>query len=436
MNSQEAVNLVNIQLKKCNSPFLSEIEHQLFIDSWNGISYEKTAFKVNYSSHYLRYLASQMWKRLSSVFEVPLSKRTLHNTLQECRLAGYSPLILCKQSAPLPLYYQPYPQQVNLSQAIIKNYYQVIGVFGMVGVGKSTFAQGLTQQVSRDFDRVIWHSFQAEKLSFGEWFNKIIFFLTGEVRTSASMTIEAKINELMAIFRQKRILVIFDHLEQLFCSQLPAGQYDHKYQDYRDFIQHFVLEKHQSYLIFTSRDYPEDYETKLKKQPLFYPVLLRGLQGKQTQNILSKLGINAQQNELEAFHLEYDGNPWALTEAALYFKAHYPHQNLACFWQAKNDIFKRIAKTFDEELKRLSALEKTVVLSLANESHPFPRQYFSDLNTGLSKYQLAEALASLSARSLLKMDSGFVILSPLFQAYLKRFCRHKTGKIKELAYSL
>lgn len=435
MNSQEAINLVDIYLKRSHLPLLSEIERQLLCDSWKGMTYQGTAYKLSYSPHYTRHLACQMWKRLSSLFEKSVNKRTIHHTLYQCKLASYFPKFYYNQPLALPHYYQPYWYEAYLSKAIIHDYFQVIGIFGMLGTGKSTLAQGIIQQVGRDFDIVVWYSFQAEKLSFNDWFDWVILSITGEAPDSATMTLNQKIAVLMQVLQQKRCLLVLDQVEELFLSQSLAGQYDQEDQGYRKLIQTLATKQHRSYLIFTSRDYPQQYTTELKPKHLFQPLFLSGLSGEQTQKIFQKLGLGQKQNLLPQLQAQYNGNPWSLVQAAFYIQKQYSG-NLEYFLQAENFIFDELAEGFAQELQRLSEVEKKVLLSLRKISKPFQKRIFSELPTRLSHSEMEEALSSLEARSLLKIESGFIIVSALVQSYLKTLKENKTGKIKEFAPSL
>ncbi|MFP3344632.1 hypothetical protein R0J87_19335, partial [Halomonas sp. SIMBA_159] len=90
----------------------------------------------------------------------------------------------------------------------------------------------------------------------------------------------------------------------------------------------------------------------------------------------------------------YNGNPWALTKAIFYIKEHYSG-SLQAFLETEKFMFDAIAKGFNQELKRLSNLEKQIILVLAKQYNPFPKQSFSYLDTKLSKSQIDDALHSL-----------------------------------------
>ena len=431
MNTEAAVNLVEICLKQHHLPLLNTIERQLLADSWKGLTYQGTAYKLNYSPHYTRYLASQMWKRLSSLFQQRVSKRNLHQVISECELGSYSPVYNSNQYFTIPTYYQPYLHEANISTAIIHDYFQVIGIFGMLTTGKSTLAQGIVRQVYRDFDQIIWHSFAVKKLSFQEWIEQVNVSITGKSFPPHLITTAEKISAFIKVLKQKRCLLVLDQLEQLFLTQTQPGYYEPQYQGYQTLIKALAQEKHQSYLIFTSRDYPAEYSTQLNREPLFKPLHLTGLNGEQTQKIFNRLGLKAKQHLLRHLQTQYEGNPWSLSQAALKINQDYAG-NLSYFLQENHLIFDEIAAGFEQEMSRLSVLEKKVMLSLRIISNPCQKRVFFDLETGLSEQEINEGLASLQARSLLKIESGFIIISSLLQNYLKTLKESPTGTIKEL----
>lgn len=435
MNPEAALNLVDIGLKRHHRPLLNAIERQLLADSWKGLTYQSTAAKFNYSPHYTRHLASQIWKRLSSLFQKRVTKRNLHRVIYECELASYSPVYSSNQDFTIPHYYQPYLHEANISTAILHDYFQVIGIFGMVGTGKSTLAQGIVGQIYRDFEQVIWHSFAVEKPSFDAWVDQVSLSITGKPLPPDLITTAEKISAFIKILNQKRCLLVLDQLEQLFLRETQPGYYEPQYQGYQKLIEALAQEKHRSYLIFTSRDYPVEYRRNLQGEPLFKPLLLTGLQGEQTQKIFDQLRLQGKQKLVRQLHDQYEGNPWCLTQVALYIKQKYAG-NLSYFVQENHLILDEIKAEFDQEINRLSPLEKKVMLSLRIISNPCQKRVFFELETGLSTEEINEGLASLQARSLLKVESGFIIISSLLQNYLKTLKESKTGTIKELAHSL
>jgi ABC-type dipeptide/oligopeptide/nickel transport system ATPase subunit len=432
MKAQQATNLVDILLKRYNYPLLTDVERQILSHSWNDLTYALIAEHLGYSSHYTRNLARQLWKRLSLLFQQPVTKDKIHKVLSSYDLIFYPPPTYSNRKIALPDYYQPHPQEEKLTQAIIHNYFQVMGIFGVLGTGKSTLARAIVEQVYCDFNVVIWHSFQEEPLSFSQWVKKIRFLL-GKPPHSCPQTIQEQIVELVHLLRNQRCLLVLDQFEQLFTPRTTAGEYDWNNQAYRDLIQCLATENHKSYLILTSREYPQDYQQALKTQPLFKSIQLQGLTGLQAKQLLKDLGMSEKDELFDQLQHQFDHNPWALIQAFSYIQR--SNSRDAIQFLEPDLMFPEIWQAYSQQIKRLSNLERTIIWSLREAPKCFPKDQLLTWQSHLSKLEIKQGLESLQARSLLKVDSGFIIVSSLLQSYLRKVREQETDRIKELAHS-
>jgi hypothetical protein len=111
----------------------------------------------------------------------------------------------------------------------------------MGGVGKTTLATQLAQQIQDQFDYVFWRSVPTV-LSFDEMITDMLSFISHHKESKPD------INRVIHYLRAYPCLIILDYLE----TDLYA--FDSKY---NHFIQIIAETNHQSCLIFTSRNQPD-----------------------------------------------------------------------------------------------------------------------------------------------------------------------------------
>jgi transcriptional regulator with XRE-family HTH domain len=134
-----------------------------------------------------------------------------------------------------------YSQELRQLQSwILEDGCRLLGLFGMGGVGKTTLATQLAQQIQDQFDYVFWRSVPTV-LSFDEMIADMLSLVSNHKESKPD------INRVIHYLRAYPCLIILDYLE----TDLYA--FDSKY---NHFIQIIGETNHQSCLIFTSRNQP------------------------------------------------------------------------------------------------------------------------------------------------------------------------------------
>ena len=137
-----------------------------------------------------------------------------------------------------------YSQELTQLQSwILEDGCRLLGLFGMSGVGKTTLATQLAQQIQDQFDYVFWRSVPTV-LSFDEMITDMLSFISHHKESKPD------INRIMYYLRTRRCLIILDDIE------IVLDKYDSKY---NHFIQIIAETNHQSCLIFTSRNQPIEF---------------------------------------------------------------------------------------------------------------------------------------------------------------------------------
>ena len=135
-----------------------------------------------------------------------------------------------------------YSQELTQLQSwILEDGCRLLGLFGMGGVGKTTLATQLAQQIQDQFDYVFWRSVPTV-LSFDEMIADMLSLVSNHKESKPD------INRVIHYLRAYPCLIILDYLE----TDLYA--FDSKY---NHFIQIIAETNHQSCLIFTCRNQPD-----------------------------------------------------------------------------------------------------------------------------------------------------------------------------------
>ena len=135
-----------------------------------------------------------------------------------------------------------YSQELTQLQSwILEDGCRLLGLFGMGGVGKTTLATQLAKQIQDHFDYVFWRSVPTV-LSFDEMIADMLSLVSNHKESKPD------INRVIHYLRAYPCLIILDYLE----TDLYA--FDSKY---NHFIQIIAETNHQSCLIFTCRNQPD-----------------------------------------------------------------------------------------------------------------------------------------------------------------------------------
>ncbi|MFE1744151.1 NB-ARC domain-containing protein [Coleofasciculus sp. H7-2] len=286
---------------------------------------------------------------------------------------------------------------------------RLISVLGLSGIGKTTLVKQFIDLNLQQFDVIIWKSIKLSPL------DGIITEILTVVNTD---TIESnnKLTQVFHLLRQKRCLIIFDDLQELFTSGQFAGQYKTEYKDYKNFFTMMTEIEHQSSLILISQ---EQCQEMICLDEELYPVKCLEVQGLDNTEILKKLGLKDEESWLTLINL-YEGNPVYLKDIASLIKNIFLGKVSEFLSENTLLLTEDIKFRFNELFDQLSAIEQQIVLNLSKSNQPMSRE---DLRQGLSlsSMDLINGLQSLKKRYLLRTTEEEKILfnlSPIFREYI------------------
>jgi hypothetical protein len=134
---------------------------------------------------------------------------------------------------------------------------------GISGIGKTTLAVQLVQQIKDEFEYVIWCSLDASP-TLAEFQDKLIQLLS-QAENLDSPAPNQKPLPLVKYLQKHRCLVVLDDIHNLLSSGELAGKYKPGYEDYRSFFKQIEKLSHQSCFLLIGWEQPREV-TQAKSQ--------------------------------------------------------------------------------------------------------------------------------------------------------------------------
>jgi hypothetical protein len=406
MKGQEAIALVDSLLQSANKKQkLNDIQSRVFLETWEGQSYQEIADGLLYEHDYIKKVGSHLWRKLSQILGEKISKQNLQAVLRRYQHCSAGILHASKRDSStqdwgeaidVSQFYNRQQELETLETWISGNSTRLIGIFGLGGIGKSSLSVKLAQQIQSQFEFVIWRSLQ-QAPQLDAILSNILPILTGSEATTNN-----SISALMEQLRQKRCLLIFDNLESILQGGNRSGQYPQGYEDYRLLLARIADEPHQSCLILTGREKPGGFAVRSGDNLPVRSLKLFGVSPPVCQQILAAKGLKATLLQCQVLVNYFGGNPQALKLAATTIKTLFGG-DIHAFLVQGNTVFSDLWDLLDRQFERLSPLQQQIMYWIAiNQEGATPAKLKAEILPKVSGRQLMEALEALAERSLIE----------------------------------
>ncbi|MBD2356196.1 hypothetical protein H6G41_16445 [Tolypothrix sp. FACHB-123] len=290
----------------------------------------------------------------------------------------------------------------KLEYWILSDLTRLVALLGMGGIGKTSLGVKLAQQIQAEFEFVVWRSLRNSPPLAELLVNLLQFFACGQP-VNLSENVGDLVSQFMAHLRSHRCLVILDNAESIFASGDRSGCYQLGYENYGQLFQQLGETAHQSCVLLTSREKPQEVAALEGENLPVRSWQLKGLSAIAALELIrTKSFFCGTDTDWQNLIQHYTGNPLALKIVATTIQELFDG-NIGEFFAQGSTVFGSIYDLINQQFHRLSVLEKELMFWLAINREPVNLvELRADLVLPVASMKLLEALDSLSRRSLIE----------------------------------
>ncbi len=331
----------------------------------------------------------------------------------------------------------------QLEQWIVGERCRLVMILGMSGVGKTAFSVKLAEQLKDKFECVIWRSLHLNP-SPEILLNQLVQILSPKQEINLTESLESLISRLIDCLRSSRCLIVLDNFDSILYSQymgieepslqrlvsqlstnssssylLPHISYCQGYEIYGEILRRVGDSQHQSCLIVTSREKPQEISVLEGKILPVRCLKLTGLNYVESKNILQAKGLMTSQDEECKILIDwYAGNPLFIKLVATAIEELFGG-SINNFLEQGTIVFGDIRAILDRQFNRLSSLEKLIMYWLAlNQDLVSVRKLQRDIVPRVSQRLILEAMELLQKRSLIEKKAANFSQIPILMEYI------------------
>lgn len=397
---------------------LSKVQEIVFRQSWEGRSYLQIANFSGYDPGYIKDIGAELWQLLSKAIGEKVTKQNFQGVVKRSLQTNATnqatdtqpkrsrqPLALNRSTTDwgdaidVSLFYGRSAELTTLKRWLLHDRCRLVTLLGMGGIGKTTLSVKLAELVQGEFEYVIWKSLR-DAPPLGELVTTLIRFLSQD-STNLPESVGGKLSRLVECLRQSRCLLILDNFETLLQSGKRAGTYVQGCSDYGEFLRRVGEIAHQSCVVLTSREKPQEVGILEGDQLPVRTLPLPGLDAIAGHALLTVKGLAGAAVDTDRLVAHYRGNPLALKIAATSIRDLF-EGDIPRFLDQGTFTFNGMSYLLEQQFDRLSKLEKAIMYWLAINREPTsPTELQADMVPALPQPRLMEVLESLRWRSLI-----------------------------------
>lgn len=459
MDFEETLKLIDTAVFAEAQRHLTDPEVTILRGVCLGMTYEQMAENSQYKVNYLmRDVGPKFWKLLSESFREEVSKANFRAALDRhlrspsrqspqmiapqtpllsdsASIAGETPqsqLVDWGEAPDISVFCGRTQQITDLKQWIAAEHCRLVVLSGVGGIGKTTLSVKLAQQIQGEFDCVIWRSLR-QAPTIANLLTYLMQFFEQSPQINFPVDVDERISQLIENLRSSKCLIVLDGFETILEPTKLAGHYREGYEKYGELIQRIAEQQHQSCLVIVTREMPQAIDLLVGDRSSVRALKLAGLNETEARDIFQAQDLSDEEKWTEVINI-YQGNPLELKLVAPAIRELF-NGKVSDFLQRQTFVFGGIKALLNDQFKRLSDLEKTIMYWLAIEGSPVSLEQLADcLLFPVSESDILEALSSLLRRELIDKNarSGqaeFVLHQVLMQYVTEQLTNQACGEI-------
>lgn len=431
---------------------LDYLQEAILQGTLEGETYAKIAEETYASEGHVRDMGSELWKVLSEALGKDISKANFKAVLDKGNFyhvssakgenfVGINNVNICTEqrlspsNPPQPQQHQSQPhldlgnapeifnfygrseELATLDRAIVADRCRLVALLGFGGMGKTTLALRLLEDIQTHFQYAIYRS-----LRFYSDLGAILTNLLQIFSPDAEIPdrIETQLSQLLTHLRQSRCLIVLDDMQIPFNVGKLVGENGSVYEEYRLFFKTIAEVTHQSCILAIADEKPIAIAT-LEKQ--HYPVrslVLQGL-GDAAKAILQQQNLSDSENWDKLIDL-YHGNPLWLELTATSIRELCAGRFADFLTDETPVLWEPLQEQLEQKFQCLTLSEKKAIAQLATATEPLTLLQLLKL-TQFSTAELFNVMESLGRRFFVEIQEREsvteFILNPVLKEYAK-----------------
>ena len=302
----------------------------------------------------------------------------------------------------------------TLTTWILQQHSRLITLTGISGIGKTSLAVQLVQQIKDEFEYAVWYTLD-EFPTIDKFQSNLIQLLSNSEKQDSSPTNQKRL-PLIKYLQNHRCLIVLDDVHNLFCSGELAGKYKPEYEEYRSLFKQIEKLSHQSCFLLIGWEQPREVTQFKNPNTPIRTLQLKGLDIAAGREILRDCGLEEIDNSEALIH-RYEGNPLWLKSVGNLIE----ELGISATELLRDDTIllpEDLKDVLQQHYDRTSELEKQVMSLLARENQPVNLAKLLEKGQ-ISSSDLLNALQSLSRRCLIEKQENLYTLSPVLKQYIK-----------------
>lgn len=382
----------------------SQVECLIIEGIWQKKDYKSIAKLISYQDNTVRNIASELLQDISTAIDRKVTKSNFAEIFQQIAIDRQSAIDW--EDAPTDI--QPFcgrTAELNqLAEWILVDRCKLVAILGIGGIGKTSLAAKLSQQLQDRFNFIIWRSLR-EAPPLNQLLGDIIPFLSRHTITELPKTSPKRISALLNCLKEQRCLLILDNVEAIMTAGEYVGNYREGYSNYGELFHRLGTTNHQSCTLLTSREAPNEI---IELAGAKLPIRTYSLSGLNSDGatLLDKMDVRGDSEILQAISDRCHGNPLYLRIIASIILKNFDGDPES-FLLADRYNYNKISKIITEQLARLSVTEKLIIYHLALRREPISMNALSEHFELMSlQGNLASSIDSLIRRSIVQTIGG------------------------------